>query len=93
MVYLEHKDAILENYVNDTLKDDRKCPIINLFNPTQKRIEMCYITSQSHHWKLNQWDGRIQCPSTNQIPHSKNEQPITAIVITYFSYITLYQKK
>jgi hypothetical protein len=33
---------------------------------TQKWIEMFYSTNQSHHWILNQWDGRIQCSATNQ---------------------------
>ena len=46
---------------------------------------MFYITNQSHHRKLNQSDYKKW---TNQIPHSKNEQPITAIVITEFSYIS-----
>jgi len=26
MLSLEHKDTILEHYVNDTMKNDRKCP-------------------------------------------------------------------
>jgi hypothetical protein len=36
---------------------------------------------------LNQSDARIQCPSTNQKAGYKKKQPITAIVITDFSYI------
>ena len=49
---------------------------------------MFYITNQSHHWKLNQSDDRIQCPSTNQKAGYKKKQPITAIAITDFSYIS-----
>jgi hypothetical protein len=50
---------------------------------------MFYSTNQSHHWKLNQSDYRKR---TNQIPHTKNEQPITAIVIIDLSYVSLVPK-
>jgi hypothetical protein len=64
--------------------------ILNLIcSQTQKRIEMFYSTNQSHHWKLNQSDYKKR---TNQIPHTKNEQPITAIVIIDFSYVSLVPK-
>ena len=70
---------------------DRMCPWVWFYlfsNLAQKRIEMFYITNQSHHWKLNQSDDRIQCPSTNQKAGYKKKQPITAIAITDFFYIS-----
>ena len=51
---------------------------------------MFYSTNQSHHWKLNQSDYKKR---TNQIPHNKNEQPITVIVIIDFSYVSPVPKK
>jgi len=39
MLYLEHKDTFLKHYVNDTLKDDRKCPrgvILFVLKPNPK---------------------------------------------------------
>jgi hypothetical protein len=56
-------------------------------NPTQKRIEMFYITNQSHHWKFNQSDCKKW---TNQKAGYKKKQPITAVVITDFSYISTW---
>jgi hypothetical protein len=46
---------------------ERKCPITNLFNPTQKKIEMFYITNQSTVRKSDQSEVAISGRLANQI--------------------------
>ena len=50
---------------------ERKCPITNLFNPTQKKIEMFYITNQSTLRKSDQSEVAISGRLANQI--ARNE--------------------
>ena len=57
MFYLEHEDTpILEDYINDTLKDDRNRSwgvILFVFKTLPQEDWNVLNSNQSYHWKLN----------------------------------------